>query len=124
MLTRKDSTIVSFRIEKKEWDAFRKKCKESNASPIELIRSRVMEMIDEAYDNETPAVDDVKYSYDSHNKTIRYEGVNKNTNKSHILAEYPADFLETLLEDNINLAKNLIDIKNKHLSKSKGKVRK
>jgi len=124
MLTRKDSTIVSFRIERKEWDAFKKKCTESNMSPIELIRSRILEMIDEAYENETPEADHVKYSYDSKNNTIRYEGIDDSTNKSHILAEFPVSWLPSLLEDEINLAKNLIDIKNRHLSRSKRKVKK
>jgi len=124
MLTRKNSTIVSFRIEKKEWEEFKEKCKESKQNPIELIRSSIMEMLDESYENKAPSVDNLKYTYDSHNNTIRYEGIDKSTNKSHVLAEFPTIFLETLLEDEINLAKNLIDIKNRYLTKCKKKVKK
>jgi hypothetical protein len=124
MLTRKDSKIVSFRIEKKEWDAFKKKCAESNTSPIELIRSRILQMIDEAYEGKEPTADHVRYSYDPHNNTIRYEGIDESTNKSFILAEYPISFLQDLIEEQINLAKNLVDIKIKHLTKNKRRMKK
>jgi len=124
MLTKKNSTIVSFRVEKKDWEIFKQKCRESKKNHFELIRNMIIETGERAYKNEMPVVDNYRYSYDSRNNTIRFEGIDRDSNRSHVLAEYPQKFLETLLEDNINLAKNLIDIKNKHLKKRGRKVNK